>query len=367
MGNADFDPGPGTTVLPSNGGWDVFVLKLDPSGNLVWVRSCGGIEEDHASEITADSGGLYVVGRFRATVDFDPGPSMYTLSSNGEEDAIIWHLDTLGVLLWAKGIGGSGSDMGLDLIAHPSGNLYATGAFQQTVDFDPGGGVLNLTANGGYDFFALSLGCNTQSVDAIEVCDSSYTWIDGNTYWSNNDSASYQFIDSLGCVHMVTLDLTLTTLDTSVTQTGITLVANASGMTYQWVDCGSGYSSIAGQTGQSFTPTVDGSYAVVVQWSSCVDTSRCFTVSGLGLNERNLLEGLKVYPNPTTSTIVIKGSALERVVQVEVIDPLGRVISTKTIMAGGALEAELGEMSGLYMVGIIDSNGTCQHVKAVKE
>ena len=74
-----------------------------------------------------------------------------------------------------------------------------------------------------------------------------------------------------------TLSVTVTTVNTAVTQVGTTLTANASGAGYQWLDC-NGYTPIVGQTSQSYIATVSGSYSVIVTQSGCSDTSACYSV-----------------------------------------------------------------------------------------
>jgi hypothetical protein len=61
---------------------------------------------------------------------------------------------------WARGMGGINLDAGLSIAIGASGNVYTTGAFSDTVDFDPGTGVYNLTSAGGYDIFVSKLDVN---------------------------------------------------------------------------------------------------------------------------------------------------------------------------------------------------------------
>ena len=72
-GTADFDPGAGILELTSPGSFDVFVLKLNSSGDLVWARRAGGTDLDLSNELVVRSDELYVTGSFSGTADFDPG------------------------------------------------------------------------------------------------------------------------------------------------------------------------------------------------------------------------------------------------------------------------------------------------------
>ncbi len=153
-GTVDFDPGPGTTNLTSKGGYDVFLLKLDGSGDFLWAESLGGVSDDQGFDVAMDSlDNVYVTGRFQATVDFDPGPGVANLSSSGADDLFVLALDRCGDFLWAKAMGGPGIDTGIAITVDSSDNVYVAGNFQDTVDFDPGGGAANLTARGLRDVF----------------------------------------------------------------------------------------------------------------------------------------------------------------------------------------------------------------------
>src|SRR5690606_28763621 len=99
----DFDPGIGVFNLTSNGSSDVFIQKLDVSGNFLWAKSFGGGPSSSAAafSITIDNNGnIYTTGRFWATVDFDPGVGVYNLTSNGRHDIFIQKLDVNGDFLW---------------------------------------------------------------------------------------------------------------------------------------------------------------------------------------------------------------------------------------------------------------------------
>jgi hypothetical protein len=158
---ADFDPGPGSYDLTDHGNWDIFVSKLDSSGNLVWARSMGGADSDYGIGIAVDSAGnVYSTGYFQGTVDFRPGPLHYNLTSNGSTDVFVSKLNSSGFFVWARSMGGASSDYGNGIAVDASGNVYATGDFLATADFDPGAGTLNLTSHGDRDIFVCKLDIN---------------------------------------------------------------------------------------------------------------------------------------------------------------------------------------------------------------
>ena len=146
--------------LVSAGGQDGVVAKYDPSGNLVWAFSLGATTNDQAQAVALDGlGHLYIIGSFRGTVDFDPTPGVSNLTSVGAgTDIFVTRYTTNALLDWAFRIGGNGFEQGAPggLSVDGDGNIFFTGRFQQTVDFDPGPGVSNLVSVGSDDFFIAS-------------------------------------------------------------------------------------------------------------------------------------------------------------------------------------------------------------------
>ena len=169
-GTVDFDPGPGTTNLTSVGGKDIFVSKLDASGSFVWARSLGGTSDDTGYWLAVDgSGNVYTTGIFQGTVDFDPGPGTTNLTSAGSNDIFVSKLDASGSFVWAVRMGGTGNDVGFSVAVDGSGNVYTTGFFVGTVDFDPGTGTTNLTSAGGGDIFVSKLNTSGSFVWAVRM------------------------------------------------------------------------------------------------------------------------------------------------------------------------------------------------------
>ncbi|MFN0177050.1 MAG: SBBP repeat-containing protein [Saprospiraceae bacterium] len=145
-GTADFDPGPGVYNLtsvnaPNN---QAFISKLDPSGNFIWARQCGG--HSASSIAVGPNGNVAITGGFSGKFDFDPGPAVFNLTSaTNMEDICVTSLDASGNFLLAKRMGGASLDYAYSIAIDAQGNIYTTGLFQSTVDFDPGPGIFNLT------------------------------------------------------------------------------------------------------------------------------------------------------------------------------------------------------------------------------
>lgn len=169
-GTVDFDFGPATYNLVSNGSSDGFVAKYDPIGNFLWAYHFGGGSIDEATACVVDNDGdLIIVGYFRGpNVDFDPGPANYFLTSNGDNgsevgyggDAFVCKLSPSGSFVWAFSVGGYYlHDEWWDVDVDAQKNIYVGGHFNcsssSPVDLDPGPGIHNIAgAPNGFGVFA---------------------------------------------------------------------------------------------------------------------------------------------------------------------------------------------------------------------
>ena len=122
--------------VTSNQSFDAFILKLNSSGTFQWVKSYGGSNgNDLGRDVAIDSSdNVYMLGAFRTTVDFGGG----NVTSNGNSDVFLVKLNSSGVFQWVYTAGGTGDD-GVRALALDSGdNPYITGNFASTVNFGSG-------------------------------------------------------------------------------------------------------------------------------------------------------------------------------------------------------------------------------------
>ena len=616
----DFDPGVSTFNLISNGSNDVFVQKLDASGNFIWAKSFGGNNFDNGHEVVMDqAGNLFITGLYTNTVDFDPGVGTFNLTAVGGNDIFVEKLDANGEFVWAGSMGSSGADQGNSIAVDSWGDIYTTGYFDGTTDFDPGAATFNLSPKGDDDAFVQKLGqCLESSNDTIMACDShtwidgntytasnftathrlttiggcdsiirlkltvnysntgidvqtacdtytwidgntytssnntathtltnatgcdsvvtldlmvnssntgtdvqtacdTYTWIDGNTYTSNNNSATHTLTNTAGCDSVVTLDLTvnysttgtdvqtacdtytwidgntytssnntathtlanatgcdsvvtlnltvnhsntgtdiqvacdtytwidgntytasnntathtlinatgcdsvvtldltvnyatagvdvqtacdsltwidgntytsnnntathtlvnaagcdsvitlnfsITTVDVTISANGNEITANAGGDSYQWLDCDNNYTSISGATSQTFTALSNGNYAVEITKTGCTDTSECIAITTIGLIEADVNE-ITIFPNPTTGLVQLDLGNLQDV-SVKVVDLTGKQVYRKDHLNKKMHQFELQAKAGIYILEI-SSLGAKQQYKIVKQ
>jgi hypothetical protein len=145
-GSLDFNPGPGISNFTTQGNTDIFILKLDTAGNYIWNKRIGDTDIDEGQKIAlGNNGELYVTGYFGWFTDFDPGSGTATLSSAGSDDIFILKLDTAGNYHWARSIGSSNLDEGVDIATGANGDVYTYAVFRDAADVDPGTGTVTFT------------------------------------------------------------------------------------------------------------------------------------------------------------------------------------------------------------------------------
>jgi hypothetical protein len=459
-GTADFDPGAGTTNLTSAGSTDIFIQKLDANGDFLWAKQMGETSGDEGQSITVDAfGDIYTTGYFSETADFDPGAGTINLTSAGSTDIFIQKLNTNGDFLWAKQMGGTSSDFGFSIALDTSANVYITGSFEGTANFDSGAGTAMLTSGGTSNIFIQKLDTNGEFLwvkqmkgnsgdrsNSIAVDDfgNIYTtgWFQGTTDFDPYEGKANLtttgsediFVQKLypcyptvpvpdianlsdlsamckitikdapaptatsNCVGKITAhpDVTLPIIDQSISQivwtyddkngnvvtqnqaiiwtpvdvstslSGHTITANNVNGTYQWLDCENNNAPLSGENNQSFTAKVDGNYAVEITENSCVDTSKCVSVITLSLSELEFYEKLIVYPNPSDDNFKVEfGKSVEDVV-LEVTDIQGKLISITQVLNTAESSIKLIESPGIYFLTIKSKEGK-KTIKLIKE
>jgi hypothetical protein len=148
------------SMLTASAGPSWYIQKLDKNGNFIWVRSIYNSQGRVNSFKVDDSGDLYIIGEFSDSIDLDPGYLVYNLVSQGGWDVFMLKLSTDGNFIWAKSFGGSNDNCGKSLCIDPQGNVYSHGSFKGTADFDPGPGTFFLNSQKGQSAFVQKLDHN---------------------------------------------------------------------------------------------------------------------------------------------------------------------------------------------------------------
>lgn len=136
-GSIDFNPdNEGTEVKTSLGYSDIYITKTNEDGTLDWVKNFGGKSNDLVKAMYVSQDYIYLVGVFSDTADFNPSEDVYNLISNGKEDGFIVKLNYQGTLVAAQSLGSVSNDAICSIVADSIDNIFISGYFSNTTDFD---------------------------------------------------------------------------------------------------------------------------------------------------------------------------------------------------------------------------------------
>jgi hypothetical protein len=344
--NIDFDPDFGVVNIIPKGAEDIFISKLNPNGNLSWIKSIGGVQSDGASASKVDLfGNIYVMGGFQDTVDFNPASVINNFISNGSSDLFVLKLNSQGNYIWNKTLGGQSIESGVSLDCDRKGNVYATGCFSNTADFDPSPSIATLTAKGYVDMFIFKLDTAgnfewaklVESLDpgslsvgnSIHIDKSNSIYTSGQYYKSVDFNPDYGAVNqtSFGNYDAFILKLGRCNLTSRYSSDyticeGETLVISASGAAvYSWSPNGNIITSF------TVSPNVATTYTFIETISA--DCKRTDSISVVidkctGFPENLVQENnLYVYPNPNSGEFFINGT---EAINFKIINQLGQLM-----------------------------------------
>lgn len=137
---------------------------LGTAQSFDWGKKFGGISEDTVRDMVVDNqGNCYITGYIARTAIFQEGTNPISITTYGQFgffDIYVAKINALGVVLWVKNFGNAEHDYGNGISLDAQGNIYVTGCFQLTTDFNPGGQGGVMTSNGFQDLFVLKLDQN---------------------------------------------------------------------------------------------------------------------------------------------------------------------------------------------------------------
>jgi hypothetical protein len=410
QGTADFNSDMGLVYNLTSSASDGFVLKLNSLGVFQWTSTFISSSFCNTESIKVKGNFVYSTGYFNGTVDLDPGTGSSILSSSGSGiDIYISKLNTQGGFIWGGELNGSGVYMNeaRGIAINNNNEIHVSGSFEGSVDFDPGVGVANLSSvnNSQGSSFVVKLtpqclnstsyispitcesyvapdlqvytssGIYTAIIPNAEGCDSTisidltinsnssstineiscnnYTAPDGQIY-TQTGVYSALIANSGGCDSLITINLTIQNVNAGISVSGITMSSTNSGMQYQWLNCAT--NQIIGlPTTQSFTPSTNGEYAVIVYDGSCSDTSDCITISSVSLIE-NQISNFTISPNPVTSFALIEGISYTLANEIELITSTG-ILVRKYEINGEQFLIDMSDVAaGIYFIKIEGGN-----------
>jgi hypothetical protein len=230
------------------------------------------------------------------------------------------------------------------------------------------GSTIENTANIFFDFNAPVI-TNTTSNAVINcsipttlitasICNGDAYSLNGALYY-NDGTYQQKLITSVGCDSVIELQLTVSSITNTISQSSAILQTTASGSGYQWIDCATN-TAITGATNSTYQPTQSGDYAVAVTYGTCIDTSFCFSFSMVGLPSSIAADVIfQTRYNSNADNIHLHVEKLRGNKGVlRLMDISGRIIFQKQIenIAAGNLDIEIpgkGMNAGIYLVNLI--------------
>jgi len=187
----------------------------------------------------------------------------------------------------------------------------------------------------------------------LTICSGQSISVGSNTY--NSSGAYTDTLISLltGCDSIVATNLTVSPIPIlTISFDGIQIYSNQNLAGYQWIDCGNGNFPLAGETNQTFTPTMNGNFGVIVTLGLCTDTSDCLNIISLRDNEiLNLFTEISIYPNPFSSSTILQSNYLLDNAIVNVYNIYGQQVKQMSNLYGHIISLNLDNLPrGLYFI-----------------
>lgn len=312
-GIVDFNPDTAmadTFYMEAKGVNDMFVVKLNSNGVFLWAKNVGrsaaqcegvSVDVDHKENVV-------IAGVFNDTMDFNPDTSSYIMNcaSEGLNDIFVGKFDVNGDFMWAKRWGGTGADYCTSMIIDMPNNIYTTGYFKDSVDFNPAKEVFKLGSKGNNDAFIHKMSYCTPAYITLKDTFCSPFTLDGITY-DKSGTYTQTVTGAGGCESFVSLTLDIRNINDTVSVSGVVLTAQATGVKYQWIGCDK-KNEIPGATGKSYIALGNADYAVTLFDGKCRDTSECHTISSfppLSVEEYAFQNAIQIFPNPSKGVFVI--------------------------------------------------------------
>lgn len=396
---ADFDPSPAVYNLTAVGlSTDSYIAKLDANGNFTWAIKFGSPFSDAGLNLDIDQwNNIISIGNFYGTADFDPGPGVFNLTPVGTSNAYISKLDAAGNFIWAKGIESTVSSAGDNVNVNANNEIFCSGSFVGTADFDPGAGVNNVTSAGSTDIYFLLLDVNgvykhltTIGGSSTEFPNGTYIDASQNIYVSGTFSGTTDFdpgtnsynLTSVGTQNSFILKLNqniplpIELLDFSAEEIneGIELTwttANESNNNYftiekslkygEWLSLGVIQGAGNSTTLQQYSlidlqPVRGTQYYRLKQtdFDGSFSYSKIIAVSF----KLNNTHSIQVYPNPISDVLIIEmpSTIIEKTHPVRILDALGRHVASESIKSGYTVLNLCYLSPGVYTVEVLQDN-----------
>lgn len=329
-------------VSGNHGGKDVWVLKLDAQGNLIWQNALGGSDHDVAYSIQETSDGAFIGTGYSRSNDGDVS------GNHGGNDVWIFKLDAQGNLIWQNSLGGSEHDVAHSVQETRNGGFIAVGVSESN-DGDVSGN------HGEQDFWVLKLdrqgnliwqnslgGSDDERAYSVQETSNGGFVVAGHTYSNDGDVSGYHGLTDAWVIELDpagNLSWQRTLGGSSVDQ------ANSIQETSAGVFIVTGRSS-------SNDGDVSGGHGSVDFWVVKLNST-------VGIQEANAI-GFILAPNPTNGIVHMVLSDAQKG-SITVVDAAGREVLQQEV-DGKDITLDLSdEPNGLYIVTVQTAHGKSSH------
>ena len=193
---------------------------------------------------------------------------------------------------------------------------------------------------------------HTSATLNISDCNN-YSSPSGNYNWNASGIYNDTIPNYLGCDSIITINLTINLVDTAVTVNSPLLYANAIGANYQWMYCDS--TIIPGELNPGFIATANGSYSVIISQNGCVDTSLCYSIFNVSIDENTFFNDFIIFPNPTSNKLITSFGTIISKGHLVISNTLGKNVYEQEILNESTKEISVENISeGIYFVTVFD-------------
>lgn len=209
--------------------------------------------------------------------------------------------------------------------------------------------------------YNITINESTSGSTQVTACNS-YRSPSGNYLWTQSGVFVDTITNNVWCDSVLTIDLTIENTNTAVSSDCAGLTAELSGAGYQWVNC-SNYSPINGATGQSFSPSAAGDYAVIITDGACIDTSACIAFESSASGDP--LQTVSLYPNPASGAFFLTFPCPVEDMTVTIFNTAAQVMSRRKYELTSVIRTELILQSGTYIIQLTDRDGRIEYLRLV--
>lgn len=356
-GFVEFDSDTGKTMLKGYA-TDVFILKIDTRGTAKYLKQFGGYVQEGHSLSVANNMNLVISGRYVEDINFNIANSKNVLKSdiNDNAEVFIANLDSKGDFIWSKSIGGNDDQINTAITVDNEGTVYSTGYFKNIARFVQYSDSFILQSKGNTDLYFQKLKLCKQSKDSVSIftCNC-FISPSHKKVWKSTGIYIDTIMNFSGCDSIITCNLTITSLNKTVTIDSKSLKSNDDNAVFQWLNCDSSFKPILGQTNQNFAPPKSGNYAVQINRNGCTDTSECFNFTHSNL-ESIAFDFFQISPNPNYGNFTIRFNEFWGAFNMIISNDLGQIITKKHYENNSSIGIEL-LIPGVYFIEVTNSSG----------